>query len=187
MSATLTPFEGAVRDWAAARAAIEAIWANQNGSPPAYPYVLLNETSNQRLGAYDQVTRLVDMSRPEGQEVELRTTGVRQIQVSIQVFVANAGMVGTHSAQAILEDLRDSLQDDQILKTFRTAGLSPFTEAPLRTIPSLRKVGFEGRAQLDVSFYASVTNSRFVGFIQRIQGTVTADGQKPLPLDVTLP
>lgn len=161
--------EDAVQAWVRAAGGLseaQVIWADQSGVMPDRPFVAVRLGDLAPVGM-DATQTLVDLTRPAGTEVELRSRGTREMTVNVQAFTEPT--MGGASARAILTAVQLGLNNPDTSGALNDAGLSAFDTGRVTNISALAGTDWEGRANLDVRFYVVLTSSAFVGFIDRVE------------------
>lgn len=162
--------ENALRAWvktATGFADGKVIWSAQNGPRPDGPFVALTLGAPVALGQ-DEITHNFDAGRPDGSKIEHVVRGVRELSLEVAVF--DADVVGDASAIALVSKLQTALRLPSVRDALNAAGLSPISTAT-QNLAAVLGNDFEGRANLDVRFYAPVSASELGTYIETAQVT----------------
>jgi hypothetical protein len=144
------------------------IWADQNAPQENNPVVMARIAGPLLpLGAMDSVAMNYDPSRPEGQEIELRVMGHREMTVYVQAYTDEPN--GSSAAMALLSNAQIALALPTVRDGLRQAGLAPFDTGRVMNLSALDEMKFEGRASLDVRFYVADTASEFTTWIETVE------------------
>jgi hypothetical protein len=172
-----TPIEDALWEWVKVATDLpdESIrWADQNGPRGIPPFVELRISGVNTIGI-DSTQALTDMSRPAGQEVELRTWGTRQVTVSLQSF--SRSVTGDESAMSMMSDIQAAANSTAVSELLGSAGITVFDLGSISNISGLLDTDFESRAALELRIYAEQSWSDFVGYIERVELVDRADNE----------
>jgi hypothetical protein len=166
-----TAIENALQAWVATASAIPSsrvIWAHQRGAQPTIDFIVLSFTSVDPLGI-DPLECLTDLTRPAGQEIELRAGGQRSMVLSLQAFTQS--VTGASSARALLSRVQAALGLPSIVASLDAAGVSAYDTGQVQAIPEILQTTFVGRAALEVRFYGREAASEFTGYIDTVLAT----------------
>lgn len=188
MSADWGSIENALVAWVAAQSGLtsgQALWAHSNASRPAGTFVTLQIVDVTPVTATDEVSvvdHTSDVTPPAvGAEIELAVRARRQFGLSLQCFAPASPIAVPRSSsapRAILEKLSASLALPSVRGGFESVGVTCYHRGAVQDIPALVGANFEGRAVLDLRFYAVDGLSEFTTYI----GTVDAAGDPAGPL-----
>lgn len=149
-------------------------WSFQDVSEPELDHIVIHFGGETQIGI-DRLRITQDLARPNGQEIEQRVTGVREVPFEFEVFTAATN--GDAAARRIAEIIRGSLRLPNIRYRLKRAGLSPFDPQAVNYIPYIPTVRFVGRATCTVRCYVPVLDIvEYVGYIARVRGTVYPRG-----------
>lgn len=164
--------EQAIRAWVKTASGLtdeSVFFSNQKVERPASAYVTIRLGDLVPLGAVDPVTENYDADRDPGVEIEQVVEGTRSLGVSIQVF--NGAVAGALSAMNVAKKLQLGIRLPSVRDALNTAGMSPYQIGGVRNLAALLGTAFDGRAQLDVSFYVHETVSEFTTYIETAEIT----------------
>lgn len=177
MSLDYDTMQEAMRDAVVAGTGLDdgqVVWAYnayQGGERPAGErFVTLAVGPSVALGIPGYTTD-IDLTRPAGTEVELKATVVQRFRLYVSCF--GGSPIGSSSAYATLERLRNRIGLPSVRDLFTAAGVSPFDAGSVQHIPYIEGTKFESRATLEINCYVDASESEFVGFISRVIGTGT--------------
>lgn len=187
------PIEDAIRSWvktATGFADAQVYFGNQNGAQNAVaPFITITiGIGAGHRGAFDEMERFVDLTRPNGQEIQQRVTSQLELLVSIQAFAENVTSypvptfplnppVGSgRTAVDLLLDVQTALSLESVRDALNAANLAPFDVGDVKRLDAVVATGFEGRAALDCRMYTTNQQSDFAGYIAEITGTGTLSG-----------
>ncbi len=170
--------QAALHAWVVAATGISAervYFANQNNPRPvggAFATIALEDIDT--VGR-DRSLEDYDVTRDTGLEVRLRTSGLREFGVEVQVFTAIDH--GDSTARAFAGRCQVAANAQGRRDAFKAAGFSMFDVGQVRSVPKVYETDTEGRAQLVCRCYTQVEFDEFVGWIESVEvtGTVTAD------------
>ncbi len=169
---TVEEKEDAIWAWVQAATGLpegSVVWADQNDAQRARPFVTLRIGDHLQVGAVDAVQSYTDLTRPAGQEVELRVEALRDFAVTVQAFTSQTH--GTPSARTLLQRVQTALGLPSVREALRAAELVPYDAGSVINLSALDVADFEGRASLGVRFYTADTASEYVGYMA--QATIT--------------
>lgn len=171
--------EDALHAWvmtATGLAGDHVIWLNQDVPRPLDPYCTLKMESQDLDGAFDQIEDFTDLTRPAGQEVELRVTGWRELFVQVEAFSHTVSGDGT--AKDMLDNVQTKLAFPSIRQLLNVAGLGPaFDRGTIRNVPQLLGTSrFESRAIVTIGFWYALVMSDYTTYIETVNGTGDLQG-----------
>ena len=164
-----------VRDWAASRFPtldkVHFQWADQDLAQPPYPYLSFRRDSIVRTGAKDEVRTSTDLSQPQGQEIALETTGIREFTLTINAFVDEEAGANDPNCDALfmLTLLQISLSQLSSQEIFCLAGLSVIEELAIVNLSQVVNGVFVSRAAMDVRFRTVFSNIERTGYIDTVE------------------
>lgn len=175
MSLDYAAMQTALSAWVVAASGLDAddvLWAYskyQGGPRPTLtPHITLRLGPSIIVGQ-DGLTTSVDLTRPAGTEIELKTTALRRLVVRLQAFGGTPD--GGDSAFAMLCTVRDRLRLPSVRDPLGEAGFSPYDPGAVMDVSFIDSTRFESRAVCDVGFYVDASESDFIGFIEHVQIT----------------
>jgi hypothetical protein len=154
----------------------QVIWKGQNRSQLATDYVTLQLGGPITLGI-DYIQTSTDLSRPAGQEIELRARGRREYPLEVECFTTQAISARSNSALELCSRLLLALTLPSVRAILTAQDVSPFDPGTPQWIPDVPSTRFRGRAVATVRCYMPPpTAVEYVGYIERMSGTVTMHG-----------
>jgi hypothetical protein len=177
--------EDALQAWvvrASGFAADKVIWDNQSAPRPLDDFITLKAGDQSTLGAFDQLTELTDLSRPAGQEIELRIDGWREFTLTIQAYTH--AVTGDTCAFEVLTRVQTWLGLPSIRELLGATNLGPsFERGTVQSVPALLGTSrFEARAVVQINFFRLSSASEFTGYVAEVRamgdlsGSATVDG-----------
>lgn len=161
--------EDALHAWVVAGsdlAASHVIWSHQTGARKLDgPFATIRIGGATPIAAFDEAAEYTDLGRTD-EEIEIRVEGIRELPVTVQFFSPDVTGVDTTYELAARTQLALGLPS--IRDELATAGLTVFDNGAVQNVPVLIGTAFEGRAVLEVRFYAMRTLSEFVGYIDTV-------------------
>lgn len=148
------------------------LWAYesyQGGERPAgesFVTLQLGPSSTIGIDGFDATT---DLTRPAGQEVQLKATTLQSFRIYLQAFGGTP--TGNTSSLAVLERFRNRLGLPSVRDLLAGVGISPFDSGSVANVPFIEGSKFESRATLEVRCYLDIDETDFVGFFDRVTGT----------------
>lgn len=154
----------------------KVVWKAQDVGAPELPYVAISLGGPIVLGI-DYLETSQDLTRERGQEVKLEVRGQREVPLEIEVFTAAATAGRKTTALALCSTILASLVLPSVRQIFARQEVSPFDPGPPSWIPDVPSTKFRGRAVATVRCYMPPpTVAEYVGYIERVSGTVVARG-----------
>jgi hypothetical protein len=162
----------------------KVILQDQTGQELTPPYATVRISTSSKPFGTDFADSVTDLARAQGQEVELSTTGPRNILAAINVYTL--GAFGGAGATAMLANARDRLELDSVVAAFGAAGVAVVDTSDVQNLSALLETNFQGRAHLELTLGASSSDSERVGFIETISGTgsITTRPGDPSPTSI---
>jgi hypothetical protein len=163
--------EDALRQWVLDASALpesQVIFSHQNGNDPVAPYITVQLDDEIGVGL-DSVRTIYDEDADEGEEIELRSEGLRELVVTVQAYSDDT--TGASSARALLSKVRAALGLPTVRSKLATAELACFDAGNVRNLSALYEADFEGRAVLEARFYVPQTASEKTGYISQVEIT----------------
>lgn len=183
MSSTpLDVIEDALHAWVVASSTYapdKVLWASQDMPRPLDDYLLLKMGDQTTDGAFDAVEDFTDLTRPAGQEVELRVEGWREFTLTLQAFTH--ATQGPTTATEVLTRVQLALGLPSIREALAAAAnLGPsFDRGTVSSVPQILGTSrFEARGTVDIGFYREVEASDYIGYVAEVQGAGTITGVK---------
>jgi hypothetical protein len=167
--------EDTIRAWVKAGAALDdehVFFAKQKVERPSGPYITVLLTGVVPIGTNDAQETNYDALRPAGSEIEIQVIGEREIHASIQAF--NCPTTGTNSAVDLMSMMQLRWSLPSVQDVLDAGGISVFDNGEVADLAALLGTNFDGRASIDVRFYARLTVSEFTTWIERVEGTALA-------------
>lgn len=148
-------------------------WADQNLPEPNYPFVTFKRDSVLTFGLYDETRTSFDEDAPEGEEIELETTGPREFTLTITASVDEE--TGSNDpncdAMAIVTMLQSSLSQESTQAIFCLAGLVVVEELAVVDLSEEANGERISRAVMDILLRATSSCTEQTTYIEtaRIQ------------------
>jgi len=176
--------EDALWDWCSKNVPneVEVIWAKPNAPRPCEPYVTLNIFVVSRKSGQDS-WELVD-DDPGVQTFNIG--GQRYLSLSVIAYGPSQPQQnqGGPSAQKLIEDLRDSLENPYVIGSLRSKGIAVHNEPTVNDISTMLETGFQDRSNMDVVFGYVQNRKVTVDTITSVETEGTLEGSQTQ--DVTL-
>lgn len=140
---------------------VTLIWEDQSAPRPKKPYVSMNFLSpSQRIG--------FDESRVSGANFSL--VGQRRFVVSINAFGENR-MENEDALDAadLLEPVVQGMYREDTLAALCESGLASVNEGEIRDLTALLESRYESRAQVDLTFHRTVSQSEEITPIEKVE------------------
>lgn len=140
---------------------VTLIWEDQSAPRPEKPYVSMNFLSpSQRIG--------FDESRVSGANFSL--VGQRRFVVSINAFGENR-MENEDALDAadLLEPVVQGMYREDTLAALCELGLASVNEGEIRDLTALLESRYESRAQVDLTFHRTVSQSEEITPIEKVE------------------
>lgn len=140
---------------------VTLIWEDQSAPRPAKPYVSLNFlTPSQRLG--------FDEQRVDGDQISL--VGQRRFVVSVNAFGENrVKNEDALDAADLLEKIVQGLYKEETIASLKERCLASITESEIRDLTALQETRYESRAQVDLTFHRTVSQSEDLPVIEKVE------------------
>lgn len=168
MALDWSTFQKALQDAVVAASGLadgKVIWARQNGTRPAAPYVTLNLSPMQTLGI-DGTRHTYDSGGVAGSEITLSHGGMREFGLTLTAF---GDGLGDGAAVAILETVRSALNKLSIREALEAANISFFDFGSVLDLTQVVDAGFEGRATVQFRGYTTQEVTETLGYIQTVE------------------
>lgn len=177
--------EEAIYDWVVLFTGCAAIWADQNLPQPAYPYVDLKRTSVTPLGGRPEIRDTTDLTKPNGQEIELLATRPVEFVLTTQVHIDEEAGANNPDIDAfkIATRLQASLGLISVQETLAAAGLSIVEELLVIDTSLVVNGRFVNRAVMDVRLRTASVMTERVGYIEKVEVEAPDLGFGPVILD----
>jgi hypothetical protein len=169
MSTSWTAVEDAVRAWVLTGSGLDnehVIWADQDGPRPGLPFVTIKIGDLSPVGPADLVPD-TDLARAAGQEIRRTVTQLFEFTASVQAFTTPT--TGTAAARSLLARVHTAVRLPTVNDALNLAGIAPFDVGKVQNLSAVLGQGFEGRASLEVRFYAQESLAENLGYITSIE------------------
>jgi hypothetical protein len=167
--------------------AAQAIWANQHVDQPAYPFVTLAHSGFAEEGTSDETRTSYDGAAAAGEEIELLTTGPREVILSVTAHVdAASGAYKTANAKAtaLLSAAQSSLGQLSVIDALRTAGVAIVERLPVIDTSVEINGEWVSQASMDVRLRVVSEMTEQTGYIDKVLISSTlANAHASLDLD----
>lgn len=170
--------ETAIHQWVIACSGLTenfVIWAQQSSPRPNAQFITMNLASVQVIG--QDWTKHQDADPVvESEEVELITSGVREVRLSLQCF---GGIpTGANSPRARLERIIDNSSTPGRRQDLKNAGIGLLRFSPVQSLSGLVNATLEPRAALDVFLSISHEIIETATYIETAEITGTVDEEE---------
>lgn len=156
------------------------IWKQQNYNAPPHSYITLAMPSILEKGQ-DWIEENTDITRPRGQEVEIRVKGIREVPLELELFTDEGVAGGGHSAIVKMVDLTARFKLPSVREIFSAQGISLFDVGKINWIPDVPGTTFRGRAVCTIRMYLPLPSvAEYVGFIERVIGSFVSEGAQTI-------
>lgn len=157
------------------------IWDKPNVPRPCEPYVTLNLiVTSMKTGHDSWIYESGDNFCIGGQRIA--TLSVIAYGPDLKEQVPQ----GINSAQQIILDLRDSLENPLVLEKLGANGLAVHNEPTVNDISALLETGFQDRANMDIMFGFAHNQSVPVGIIEKVTGEGTFEGALTQQIEIDI-
>ena len=164
-------FQDAIHTWFSESMDIQVIWRNQNAPRPDYPYGSLLITSGPiPISPFAEERQSYDAARSLGKEIELDELIACQFMISCQVYVAgDEGRDPKENASALINKALISLSLRSKLAALWVKKIAFIRTGGIQNIPE--EVGNErqSRANMDVTFTATLSVAEYIGYIEKVE------------------
>jgi hypothetical protein len=148
----------------------QVVWKYQNRNSPELDFATIDLTNIVQVGE-DRVRYTQDLTRPVGQEIKQKISGIRDVSLDLEVFTSNPR--GNDSARAIMERTRSALRIPSIKYALRSTGIAPFDIGTVQYLYDIPSVSFRGRAVCSIRCYVSMPEVvEYCGYIERVRGFI---------------
>jgi hypothetical protein len=174
----------AIQAWIVAAlpiSAAQAIWSDQNTPQPSYPYVTLKRSGFSESGLLDETRETTDLTQDAGEEIELLTTGPREITLAVTAHTDPAQ--GSYdnpnaNATALLSLAQSSLGQRSVLDAFDTAGIAIVERLPVEDTSVVVNGEWLSQAAMDVRLRVVSNMTEDTGYIDKVKITSTFGNAK---------
>lgn len=143
----------------------KVIWARQNGTRPAAPYLTLNLTPFTTIGI-DGTRHTYNSGGAAGAEIILSHGGMREFGLTVVAF---GDGLGDGSAMNVIETLRGGLNKITVREALEAANVSFFDFGTVVDLTQVIDAGFEGRATTTLRGYTTQEVTETLGYIQTVE------------------
>lgn len=172
--------KNALAQWVESVTGLETHWAGQDQPRPDYPYVLLDVVSGPLAQHHDSQYVLAD-----GEDIRVAVRGDREVTWSVEAVVSFDGRRHDHDADAhaVAEELRSSLERDQVREVLRAAGISVLdSRGAITNRRTALDAGFLSRAGFDLvtglaASYVPATAEKAIGRVQAASSIAGRDSE----------
>lgn len=172
MAITFSTLKTALYAWASSNtpALTPVIYYNQDGVRPAKPYITLFLRDFVQIG-WDYVPKPDALGDAD-------IIGNREFTLQIESYGANA--------MQVLENLRSSLQNPNVLDTLRANNIVFVNQFPINDTTVLLDTQYEERATMDILFRIAQTIEPNLGVIEIVEIEETLSNGEEIVYDETL-
>lgn len=156
-------------------------WANQKKPQPPYPYVILLRSGTTEEGTLDETRTSTDPTKPAGQEIELLTTGPREITLALTAHVEPCDTVGlpaNDTATALLTKAQSSLGKRSVLDALDAAGVAIIERLPVLDTSVVVNGVWISQAAMDLRLRVTSAMTERTGYIDKLEISSTFGGAK---------
>lgn len=139
------------------------IYDDQDGARPTKPYAAIHIGDVVPIGIVDPVETVYNSGQPNGSEISMRATGMREFHASISCFTDQTR--GDGAARAFLARAQTALSLPSVRDALSLAAVSPFDVGPVQNVSAVLGTKFESRAVLDIGFYTLQSFTEYTGYI----------------------
>jgi hypothetical protein len=175
---SMSDFEDAIHTWFVNATGLETIWVNQSAPRPDYPYASLNITAGPiPVSPIWELRDSTNLSRPAGTEVEFIGCVPCTFSISCQTYVnlENANNPNYNSRDYIIR-AHGALSLPSPLALLQAAQISVVDRGTVTNLDEVINAAYVSRANLDVTFGASLNAIEYAGYISQVQIKSTAFG-----------
>lgn len=177
MAINWVAIEDALWDWVKGATAFpdDAIrFADQNTEEAAYAdsaLITIGDLGSDRAPpTIHQTFNPAQAGAEIGLEVQQRT----EFSVTVDVFTDET--TGGNRAVAFAAQVRARIAFESVRSALRAAGVVPLASGAVRNLTTLEDADREGRAQLEVTFQTTVTDTERSGYIATVEATHVETG-----------
>jgi hypothetical protein len=165
--------EDTIYDWFVEQSGLDVAWGRQDSPQPIYPFGVLNVVSGPLMVApQDEVKWETDLSKPLGQEVALRITGLRELVVSCQVLAELPESFNPSAhPRFVMGRVQASLSAPSVLKAFNDVNMSIIRAGDIVILDEADDDMWIARANMDVRFYLVSDSTERTSYINEIEIT----------------
>jgi len=110
-----------------------------------------------------------------GHEVEIEASGLREMTVSCQTYVAKPDSRDpTKNAKHLMSLAQSALGLPSVLAALRTAGVSVVDTGPVQNVDALLEDAYEARCNMDVRFGLASNVAEYLGYIKTVEVSSTS-------------
>lgn len=152
------------------------IWKGQNVDAPGAEYIAIALGDMSEIGVpYERVSQ--DLTRPRGEEMEIQVFSSLECTLELECFTASAVSSKNAAALSLLTRAVIGLWLPSIKAILQRQAISIYDASPVQWIPDVPSTNFRGRSVCTLSVYMRPpTVHEYVGYIERVRGTVTVHG-----------
>lgn len=180
-------FENAIHKWFTDATGLTTVWTQQGAPQPEYPFGTLEITSgpSQASPLWDYETDF-DETRPPGKEVRFVTCVPCTFNISCQVFVGMPeGRDPNKNAMQYLSRAKAALQLPSFRDELAAKNIASLFAGSVQNIGELIEDSWVSRANMDVTFGASLSVEEFMGYIDKVEISKTNDPKFDLLVDAS--
>ncbi len=173
--------DNALYDWiTGALVGVGSIWANQNVPQPGYPYTTLLRSGTVETGTLDETRETTDLAQAAGEEIELETTGPREVTLTVTAHVGACagGYKSNDSATALLSKAQSSLGQRSVLDALDAAGVAIIERLPVLDTSVAVNGEWVSQAAMEVRLRVTSSMTERVGYIDKVELSSTIGGAK---------
>jgi hypothetical protein len=166
----LEAFDNTIQGWFKNATGLQTIWRRQSAPMPPYPFAALMRTVGPTPKAPQWELRTsTNLSRPQGQEIQMDVGVPCSIVVSCQVYVCMTDARNPNvNAAVYAARAQSTLSLPSVLAVLRAAGISIVRPGEVQNIDELIEDAYVSRANLDVTFGATLSLTEFATYIERV-------------------
>ena len=164
--------ENAISAWvraASGYAAGQVIWAEQSptGTRPTGSIITMRLGDIAEVTGLDELQENTNLSRPAGQEVELRAKGFKKFTIGLQAY--GTSTTGNATGRSVLSACQTSLSLPSIRDALGAVNIAPMDYGTVQNVTAINHTLFESRAVCDFQFYVLDEYTELTGYIATVQ------------------
>jgi hypothetical protein len=173
--------DDALYDWIVGELGVDVIWANQNVPQPAYPYVTLMRSGTEEVSSLDETRETTDLTAAAGEEIELETTGPREITLTVTAHAEpceTEGLAAGKSGVDLLSKAQSSLGKLSVLDALGVAGVALIERLPVLDTSVVVNARWISQASMEVRLRVTASMTEQTGYIDKVELSSTITGAK---------
>jgi len=157
---------------------VQVVWQTQNAPAPESPYMTLAFlTGPLPVSDTPECREETDLTRPAGEEVQLKTTVACSFVLSCQAFVKGVdGANPNCDAMSLCTKAMLALALPSYTEVLHGANIAVVQTTGPRNLNALVGSEYESRAGFDVTFSSMMVLSEYAGYIEKVHAVSTELG-----------